>query len=166
MISPSLGEGDTLELETDHRCHAESENAIRDLKYGVGLNHLPSGRFPANAAWLAVQSLPPTRYGVMAHNLARWTSCIGLNEGVVTTKTLRCRLFSLAERVTRRARQTLPASAPAVALGNPVSLRPGTVAGNGMARLTPFSPKETASPTKQMKVSPQLAPTRLARVFC
>ena len=23
------------------------ENAIRDLKYGVGLNHLPSGRFAA-----------------------------------------------------------------------------------------------------------------------
>ncbi|MDE2813105.1 MAG: IS1380 family transposase [Gemmatimonadota bacterium] len=54
--------GGTLELETDHRRHAEIENAIRDLKYGVGLNHLPSGRFPANAAWLAVQSLLRTRY--------------------------------------------------------------------------------------------------------
>ena len=41
-------EGNTLELEADHRGHAEIENAIRDLKYGVGLNHLPSGRFPAN----------------------------------------------------------------------------------------------------------------------
>ena len=41
-------EGDTLALEADHRRHAEIENAIRDLKYGVGLNHLPSGRFPAN----------------------------------------------------------------------------------------------------------------------
>ena len=59
-------EGDTRALEADHRRHAEIENAIRDLKYGVGLNHLPSGRFPANAAWLAVQ--------VMAHNLARWTT--------------------------------------------------------------------------------------------
>ena len=31
--------------------------AIReqDLKYGVGLNHMPSGRFAANAAWLAIQ---------------------------------------------------------------------------------------------------------------
>ena len=28
-----------------------------ELKYGVGLNHLPSGRFAANAAWLAVQVL-------------------------------------------------------------------------------------------------------------
>ena len=47
-------DGETLELEADHRRHAEIENAIRDLKYGVGLNHLPSGRFPANGAWLAV----------------------------------------------------------------------------------------------------------------
>ena len=39
-------EGDTLYLEADHRRHAEIENAIRDLNYGVGLNHLPSGRFP------------------------------------------------------------------------------------------------------------------------
>ena len=90
-------EGDTLELEADHRRHAEIENAIRDLKYGVGLNHLPSGRFPANAAWLAVQ--------VMAHNLARWTSHIGLGEQVVTTKTLRRRFFSLAGRLTRSARR-------------------------------------------------------------
>ena len=73
------------------------ENAIRDLKYGVGLNHLPSGRFAANAAWLAVQ--------VMAHNLARWTSRIGLEERASTTKTLRRRFFSLAGRLTRSARR-------------------------------------------------------------
>ena len=48
-------DGETLELEADHRRHAEIENAIRDLKYGVGLNHLPSGRFATNAAWLALQ---------------------------------------------------------------------------------------------------------------
>ena len=41
-------DGETLELEADHRRHAEVENAIRDFKYGVGLNHLPSGRFAAN----------------------------------------------------------------------------------------------------------------------
>ena len=100
-------QGDTLELEADHRRHAEIENAIRDLQYGVGLNHLPSGRFPANGAWLAVQSLPRTRYGVMAHNLARWTARIGLDQGVMTTKTLRRRLFSLAGRITRRARRLI-----------------------------------------------------------
>ena len=90
-------DGETLELEADHRRHAEIENAIRDLKHGVGLNHLPSGRFPANGAWLAVQ--------VLAHNLARWTARIGLDEGVVTTKTLRRRFFSLAGRLTRSARR-------------------------------------------------------------
>ena len=37
-------EGDPLELEADHRRHAEIENAIRNLKYGVGPNHLPSAR--------------------------------------------------------------------------------------------------------------------------
>ena len=34
-------DGETLGLEADHRRHTEIENAIRDLKYGVGLNHLP-----------------------------------------------------------------------------------------------------------------------------
>ena len=90
-------DGEMLELEADHRRHAEIENAIRDLKYGVGLNHLPSGRFAANGAWLAVQ--------VLAHNLARWTARIGLGEQIVTTKTLRRRFFSLAGRLTRKARR-------------------------------------------------------------
>ncbi|MEI8333610.1 MAG: IS1380 family transposase [Chloroflexota bacterium] len=89
--------GEKLELEADHRRHAEIENAIRDLKYGMGLNHLPSGKFTANAAWLAVQ--------VMAHNLARWTARIGLGAGIVTTKTLRRRLFGLVGRLTRSARR-------------------------------------------------------------
>ena len=112
-------EGQTLDLEADHRRHAEIENAIRDLKYGVGLNHLPSGRFAANAAWLAVQ--------VMAHNLARWTARIGLGEQVVTTKTLRRRFFSLAGRLTRKARRLtlhLPQRWP---LGKPVQSRPGKI---------------------------------------
>ena len=90
-------DGDTLELEADHRRHAEVENAIRDLKYGVGLNHLPSGRFAANAVWLAIQ--------VLAHNLARWVARIGLGEQLVTTKTLRRRFFSMAGRLTRSARR-------------------------------------------------------------
>ena len=100
-------EGSTLTLEADHRRHAEIENAIRDLKYGVGLNHLPSGKFAANGAWLAVQ--------VLAHNLARWTARLGLGEGIVTTRTLRRRLFSLAGRLARSARRLtlhLPARWP------------------------------------------------------
>jgi hypothetical protein len=89
--------GATLDLEADHRRHAEIENAIRDLKYGVGLNHLPSGRFGANAAWLGLN--------VMAHNLSRFVGRIGLGgQQIVTHKTLRRRYFNLPGRLTRSAR--------------------------------------------------------------
>ena len=86
--------GATLELEADHRRHAVIEDVIRDLKYGVGLNHLPSGRFAANAAWMLLN--------ILAHNLGRWTSRIGLGaEGPpMTTKTLRTRLLDLPGRLT------------------------------------------------------------------
>jgi hypothetical protein len=92
--------GETLELEADHRRHAVVEDAIRDLKYGVGLNHMPSGRFGANAAWLGLN--------VIAHNLARWTSRIGLGETIIATDTLRRRYLRTPGRITRSARrQTL-----------------------------------------------------------
>ena len=41
----------------------------------------------------------------MAHNLARWTARIGLGEQIVTTRTLRRRVFALAGRLTRSARR-------------------------------------------------------------
>jgi hypothetical protein len=94
--------GDTLDLEADHRRHAVCEDTIRDLKYGVGLNHLPSGRFAANAAWMI--------FNVIAHNLGRWTSRIGQGREAapMTTKTLRTRLLDLPGRITTSARkQTL-----------------------------------------------------------
>ena len=97
-------DGETLELEADHRRHAEIENAIRDIKYNMGLNHLPSGRFAANAAWLAIQ--------VLAHNLARWTARLGLGEQIVTTKTLRRRFFLSPDgSPTRRAAHPAPSTA-------------------------------------------------------
>ncbi len=88
--------GPMLDLEADHRRHAEIENTIRDLKYGVGLNHLPSGRFGANAAWLALN--------VIAHNLARWTSRIGLGETLIATDTIRRHHLAMPGRLTRSAR--------------------------------------------------------------
>ena len=129
-------DGDTLELEADHRRHAEIENAIRDLKYGVGLNHLPSGRFAANGAWLAVQAI--------AHNLARWTSRIGLGEQVVTTKTLRRRFFSLAGRLTPLGAPPDPAFASALALGGPVHWRPDPIAHPAASLLTVALPDRSA----------------------
>jgi hypothetical protein len=90
-------DGDTLELEADHRRHAEVENTIRDLKDGVALNHMPSGRFGANGAWLALN--------VIAHNLARWVTRLGLGETLIRTKTLRYRHLSLPGRLARSARR-------------------------------------------------------------
>ena len=132
-------DGETLELEADHRRHAEVENAIRDLKYGVGLNHMPSGRFAANGAWLAVQ--------VMAHNLARWTARIGRANGP-STKTLRRRVFPLMAR-----RLTL--SPPALALGIPVHSRLGCEPYGLTARLQLTAP----APPRSASV-PLLSPSR------
>ena len=109
-----------LELEADHRRHAEIENAIRDLKHGVGLNHLPSGRFAANAAWLAVQ--------VMAHNLARWTARIGLGEQVVTTKDPPAAVLLPGRTDHPLGAPPHTASATALALGSPVRSCPGPIA--------------------------------------
>jgi hypothetical protein len=91
--------GDMLELEADHRGHAEVENAIRDLKHGMGLNRMPSGRFGANGAWLA--------FNVMAHNLTRWVEAIGLGGALpMSTKTMRRRLLLVPGRLTRSGRRT------------------------------------------------------------
>ena len=55
------------------------------------------GVYPANGARLTVQAI--------AHNLARWTTRIGLGEPAATTKALRRRFFSLPGRITRKARR-------------------------------------------------------------
>ena len=147
-------DGDTLDLEADHRRHAEIENAIRDLKYGVGLNHLPSGRFPANAAWLAVQ--------VMAHNLARWTGRIGLDEGVVTTKSLRRRLFSPGRKDHSQGPPTHPAFAPALALAKPVQQRPGPIARTATPLLMPPSAFDLSTrPSRPAPAAPSWSPDGL-----
>jgi len=120
--------GTTTFLEADHRRHAVVENAIRDLKYGVGLNHLPSGRFGANAAWLGLN--------VIAHNMSRWSARLGgidtrppthtdidietgafkpARKSFVATDTLRRRYLRTPGRITRSGRRTtlhLPADWP------------------------------------------------------
>ncbi len=85
------------QVERDHRRHAQVELAIRDLKQGSGLNHAPSGRFFANAAWLLVSSL--------AHNLVRWIARLGLRaSGPIVAQTIRRRYLTLPGRITRSAR--------------------------------------------------------------
>src|SRR6185369_17633835 len=51
-----------LAAEATHRDHATVEQVIAELKNGP-LAHLPSGRFAANAAWLACAAI--------SHNLTR-----------------------------------------------------------------------------------------------
>ncbi len=89
--------GDTVAVEADHRAHAVIELVIRDLKEGAGWAHMPSGRFGANAAWMAI--------GTIAHNLARWTGRLGeISDKVITTPTLRRRFFAIPGHLTRSAR--------------------------------------------------------------
>jgi hypothetical protein len=91
--------GSAVELDADHRRHAVVELAIRDAKQGSGLNHHPSGKFFANAAWLILVCL--------AYNLLRWTATIGLGsrDELVVAKTLRRTLLALPGRLTRSARR-------------------------------------------------------------
>src|SRR4029453_6677678 len=88
-----------VELDAAPRRPALCELAIRDLKAGAGLAHLPSGRSAANAAWL------------LAHNLLRWTATLGLGvrDQQTVAKTLRRTLLIPPGRVTHSTRQgTLP----------------------------------------------------------
>jgi len=88
----------TVEADRFHRNHAIVELAIRELKDG-GATHIPSGHYPANAAWFAS--------AVIAHNLARWAVIIGGHEPV-NTRTLRTRIIAVpAVAVNRSGRHTL-----------------------------------------------------------
>lgn len=100
-------DGGTVALEADHRQHAVVETRICDLKHGLGLNHLPSGRFAANAAWLALN--------VLSHNLLRWLDHLMGNLTGWTAKTFRHRLLSMPGRLVRSGRRSwlrLPARWP------------------------------------------------------
>ena len=94
----------------------------------------------------------------MAHNLvvARWTARIGLGQQIVTTKTLRRRVFALAGRITRSARRLNPASSPALALGGAVQARPGPTASHSTPSLTAPVRHCTRQPTQRPR---KLAPS-------
>jgi Transposase DDE domain group 1 len=84
-------------VEAEHRQHAVVELTIRDLK-DQALAHFPSGQFAANSAWTVIS--------VIAHNLTRWITVIGLpGQTVRTARTLRRRLLQIPGRLTRTARQ-------------------------------------------------------------
>ena len=95
------------EVEADHRRHAVVEQRIAELK-SAGLAHLPSGKFMANAAWLAL--------AVMAHNLGRAVGRLaGHDLEKATATTLRRRIFTIPGRLVnsgRRRHLRLPAGWP------------------------------------------------------
>jgi len=95
-----------IEADRFHREHAVVELAIRDLKEGAGLEHIPSGHYHANAAWLAC--------AVLAHNLGCWTTQLA-DLPPVTNRTRRTRLIALAAVIVNhsgRIRLRLPARWP------------------------------------------------------
>ena len=101
---------DTCAADAYHRAHATVELAIRDLKENSGLSRCPSGRFPANGAWLACC--------VLAHNLARWTARLGRAHParqLTVASTIRNRLLTVPGRLVNhsgRHRLRLPLNWP------------------------------------------------------
>ena len=88
---------DAVTVDAFHRHHAVVELAIRDLKEGAGLEHCPSGKFFANAAWLACAAL--------AHNLIRWSAALGditPDDHLTVARTIRTRLIALPGRIVNR----------------------------------------------------------------
>ncbi len=82
-----------IEADQFHCDHARVELAIRDLKEGAGLEHCPSGKFFADAAWLAC--------AVLARDFIRWTDQIGhiVPDGQLSvTRTVRSRLVVVPGR--------------------------------------------------------------------
>ncbi len=97
--------GDPVDVDAFHRAHATVELAIKDLKEGAGMEHVPSGNFNANAAWLVC--------AVLAHNLIRWAALLGEltpEDQLVVARTIRTRFLSVpGSLVNRSGRPTLRA---------------------------------------------------------
>ena len=90
--------GDAVEIDAFHREHAVVELAIRDLKEGAGLEHIPSGHFFANGAWLCC--------AVLAHNLTRWAVTAGQPgpiDRLTVARTVRTRLIAVPGRLVNHA---------------------------------------------------------------
>jgi hypothetical protein len=87
----------TVTADKTHRGHAIIEQVHADLKDSA-LAHLPSGRFTANAAWLAL--------AVMAFNLTRAAASIsGTKLARARTATIRRTLINLPARIASSARR-------------------------------------------------------------
>jgi hypothetical protein len=95
----------TLQAEEHHRGHAQAEQVFADWTGGP-LAHLPSGSFPANAAWLALAAI--------SHNLLRAAgSLASLASARARGATLRRDLIDVAARTTRHGRGHITLHLPA-----------------------------------------------------
>ena len=87
----------TIEADQHHRDHAIVEQVIAELKDGP-LAHLPSGKYAANAAWLA--------HAVIAFNLARAAGVAASPQHArARWATLRTQLINLPARIASSARR-------------------------------------------------------------
>jgi hypothetical protein len=87
---------ETLHAEAGHRDHAVVEQVFADI-YAGPLAHLPSGKFTANAAWLAVAA--------MAHNLLRAAGALAsLPFAKARAATIRAAIVNVAARTARHGR--------------------------------------------------------------
>jgi hypothetical protein len=93
-----------LQAEEHHRGHAQAEQVFADWSDGP-LAHLPSGSFPANAAWLALAAL--------AHNLLRAAGVLASHaHAKARGATLRRDLIGVAGRTARHGRGHLTVHLP------------------------------------------------------
>jgi len=87
---------ETLQAEEQHRDHAVVEQVLADWTDGP-MAHMPSGSFPANAAWLALAAI--------SHNLLRAAgSLASLADSKARGATLRRDLIDVAARTARHGR--------------------------------------------------------------
>jgi hypothetical protein len=90
-------ETSTVDADLTHRAHAVIELVFADLIDGP-LAHLPSGRFAANAAWLACAA--------MTHNLTRAAGVLASPaHGEARAATIRRQLITIPARIAHRARR-------------------------------------------------------------
>ena len=85
----------TIEADARHRDHAIVEQVIAELKNGP-LAHLPSGNYPANAAWVAL--------AVIAFNLAR-AAAVAAGQARTRWATLRTRIINVPARIATTGRK-------------------------------------------------------------
>ena len=86
-----------VEADQHHRDHAIVEQVIAELKDGP-LAHLPSGSYPANAAWVSC--------AVTAFNLAR-AAAVAADLATIRWASLRAKIINVPARVARSGRRVV-----------------------------------------------------------